>query len=290
MAAATAAAMAAAMAAATAAAKAAETDRREPAVPAPFSLKVRGLPCTMNSRSQFEGRSAALVIAAITLGLGGCVTAPATAPMVWLGQVAQGEQSRQIKVRDWKSMKFDDLVKQQTDFSCGAAALATIFNYAYGRTTTEQQVLVNMMKVADPDLVREKGFSLLDMKNYVRAIGMSGEGYAVDFDALPSLKVPAIVLIEIRGYKHFVVLRKVQGESVHIGDPALGNRVMSSSRFRDAWNGIVFVVAGEGFDPDTVLLNPPLPVSARRLFEERSPVPNAEVYDFGLGPAYNFVF
>ena len=47
----------------------------------------------------------------------------------------------------------------------------------------------------------------------------------------------------------------------------------------------IFVVLGDGFDSSTVLLNPPPPLSARRLFEERSPVPNAEVYDFGLGPA-----
>lgn len=242
----------------------------------------------MHLRTQLARCGSAVALAA--LGLGGCVTAPTTSPAVWMGQVAQGEQSRQVKVRDWKSMKFENLVRQQTDFSCGAAALATIFNHAYGKSTTEQQVLVNMMKVADPDLVREKGFSLLDMKTYAHAIGMNGEGYSVEYSALSSLKVPAIVLVDIKGYKHFVVLRKVDGEHVHIGDPALGNRVMSGPRFREAWNGVVFVVLGDGFDSSTVLLNPPPPLSARRLFEERSPVPNAEVYDFGLGPAYNFVF
>lgn len=219
----------------------------------------------------------------------GCATAPVSETPIWLGQVSQGQHVMAKPVISWKALKFTNLVRQRTDFSCGAAAAATIFKYAYGRDTTEQQVLVNMLKIADPDLVREKGFSLLDMKNYAEAIGMKGEGFSVDYQALPALKVPAIVLLDIKGYKHFVVLRQARGRYVHVGDPALGNRVMSREDFEDAWNGVVFVFLGEGFDPETVLLDPPPPLSARRLFELRSPVQNAEVYDFGFGPAFNFV-
>ncbi|MDT9598989.1 C39 family peptidase [Sphingosinicella rhizophila] len=219
-----------------------------------------------------------------------CTTAPTKQANIWMGQVAQGDQSISRPVQSWKAMKFTNLVPQQTDFSCGAAALATIFNYAYGRKTTEPQILVNMLKIADPDIVREKGFSLLDMKNYTNAIGMQGEGYAVPYEALADMKVPGIALLNIKGYKHFVVLRKVNGDYVHVGDPALGNRIMTRRDFQKAWNGVVFVIVGEGYDPNTVLRNPPPPLSARRLFEQRSPVPNAEVYDFGLGPAFNFVF
>ena len=173
---------------------------------------------------------------------------------------------------------------------CGAAVLATIFNYAYGKKTTERQVLVNMLKIADPDIVREKGFSLLDMKNYALAVDMKADGYTVDFEALRQLKVPAITLLNIRGYKHFVVLRKVDGDYVHVGDPALGNRVMSRRKFEAAWNGVVFAILGEGYNEQNVLSNPPEPLSARRLYALNSPVFDAEVYDFGLGPATSFSF
>ena len=225
----------------------------------------------------------------LALAASACTTAPTKNANIWMGQVAQGELSVRKPVKSWKALKFTNLVPQQTDFSCGAAALATIFNFAYGRNTTEPQVLVNMLKVADPDIVREKGFSLLDMKNYVREIGMQGEGYSVPFESLRDMKVPGIALLNMKGYKHFVVIRKVDGNYVHVGDPALGNRVMKRPDFEEAWNGVVFVVLGEGYDPNTVLRNPPPPLSARALFEQRSPVPNAEVYDFGLGPAYNFI-
>lgn len=228
-----------------------------------------------------------LIPAVLAALLAGCMTLPqGGAPVV----AVQGQQPVYKPLASWKERKFIGMVRQQTDFSCGAAALATIFNYAYGKRTSEQQILVNMLKIADPDLIREKGFSLLDMKNYVAAVGMTGQGYEVEFDALKQLKVPAIALLDIRNYKHFVVVRKVDDSFVYIADPALGNRVMRRRDFEASWNNVVFVVVGEGFDEHSALLNPPPPLSAARLFGLRSPVLNAEAYDFGLGPAYGFVF
>lgn len=220
----------------------------------------------------------------------GCATAPARPTSIWFGQVSAGEQTREASVKSWKDLKFTNIVRQRTDFSCGAAALATIFVYAYNQDTSEEQILTNMFKVSDPDVVREKGFSLLDLKRYVEAIGMRGEGYKVEYDALGQLRLPGIVLISIRGYKHFVVVRRVTGDSVFVADPALGNRVMSRGEFMTAWNGVVFVVMGEGFDPNSVLFNPPEPLSARRLFDQRSPVQDANPTDFGIVSAYSYVF
>lgn len=220
--------------------------------------------------------------------LSACVTAPERSIPVALGDISRGAPTMAVPVESWNERKFVNLVRQRTDFSCGAAVLATIFNHAYGNETTEQQVLVNMLKVADPDVVQERGFSLLDMKRYAEAVDMTAEGFEVEYDALLSLKVPAIALLDIKGYKHFVVLRKATDRFIHVGDPALGNRLMSRKDFEKAWNGVAFVVLGEGFDPDTVLLNPPPPVSAARLFGMTSPVRNAEVYEHGLGPAFNF--
>lgn len=194
----------------------------------------------------------------------------------------KGAEPRYDKsVTSWKARKFMNIVPQQTDFSCGAAALATIFNHAYGYDASEAHVLVNMMKVADPEIVEEKGFSLLDMKNYVAAIGMAGEGFEVEFDMLRELRVPGVVLVDIKGYRHFVVLRKVEGDHVFIADPALGNRHLHRDSFEEMWNGVVFVVLADGLDPANALQNPPPPLSARRLFDQRSPVQNALPADFG---------
>lgn len=239
-------------------------------------------------------RPIARIIAYLSLGaclsLGGCMTAPATDTPIWLGQMGAPGPAVTRPVQSWKALKFEDLVRQRTDFSCGAAVMATIFNKAFGYDTTEHQVLVNMLKIADPDIVREKGFSLLDMKNYARLTGLSAEGYRLDFDMLRQLGLPVIALINIKGYKHFVIIRKVYADHVAIGDPALGNRIMSRRDFETAWNDVAFVVTGDNYDPANVLLNPPEPLSARRLLEAHAVLPAAVTPEFGFGPAYQFSF
>lgn len=216
---------------------------------------------------------------------------PAGRVPIWLGPTSFGSQPVVSQpARSWKAMKFDGIVRQETDFSCGAAVLATVFNSAYGKHTTEAQVLVNMLKLSDPEVVNEKGFSLLDMKRYVREVGLAGEGYQVDFEALRHLKVPGIVLLNIRGYNHFVVIRKAGPDYIQVGDPALGNRVMSQRDFERAWNKVVFVIVGEGYDPNSALSNPPLPLSAQRLFQQRSPTWDADLSDFGLTTVNSFRF
>ena len=231
-----------------------------------------------------------IALAGISL-LCACTTAPAWEERpVWLAPVTSGLDVVDKRVVSFQERKFREIVRQRTDFSCGAAAVATIFNYAYGRRTNETQILVNMLRVADQRVVRTRGFSLLDIKRYVEAIGMRGEGYQVPFESLYELRVPVIVLLDTRGYRHFVVLRKARDGYVQLADPALGNRIMWREDFEAGWNGIVFAILAQPYDEKNILANPPEPLSARRLYALNSPVFDATVYDFGLGPATSFQF
>lgn len=244
----------------------------------------------MNTLSR-QRRAAMATLAALSACAltSGCASAPeGAATPVWLGAVNTGSPTLAVSLASWKDRKFENLIRQRTDFSCGAAALATIFNYAFGRSTTEQQVLVNMLRVADPDIVRQKGFSLLDMKTYAQSVGYQAEGYRVDYATLQKLEVPSIALLDIRGYKHFVVIRRAWDDRVAIGDPAIGNMTMTRPRFEEAWNGILFVVSGEGYVADNILLNPPEPLSAKRLLELTATMPGAELAEFGFGPRISF--
>lgn len=243
----------------------------------------------IDKRSSRAERARATAVLAAALALSACVTAPTgEATPLWLGAVSNGAPVMPVSLTSWKDQKFSNLVRQQTDFSCGAAVMATIFNYAFGRETTERQVLVNMLKIADPDVVRQKGFSLLDMKNYAKSIGFEAEGYRVDYPTLQKLDIPSIALIDIKGYKHFVVIRQAYPDRIAVGDPALGNRTMSRGEFEDAWNDVIFVVSGDGYDPATVLLDPPAPLSAKHLLELHTAIPAAEVAEFGFGPGFSF--
>jgi len=187
------------------------------------------------------------------------------------------------QVESMRDARFRHLVRQRTDYSCGAASLATILRYAYNLDADEDTVIEGMLAVSDPVVVRERGFSLLDIKRYVESLGMRGRGYRVDEARLRSLRVPSLVLMDVRGFRHFVVLKQVRGELVEVGDPILGNRVLPLAEFMQAWpSRAVFVVIGTDFDRNTVLLQPSTRPSARALYARQGPLTDAELLDFGF--------
>ena len=185
-------------------------------------------------------------------------------------------------IQSIRERKFADLVQQKTDFSCGAAALATILRQAYWLDVDEQHIIEGMLAHADQDLVRVQGFSMLDMKRYVESLGMRARGYRVAADTLTSVRIPVVVLMDIRGYKHFVVMQRVDKGWVYIGDPVLGHKRYKVEDFLKGWNGIIFAVIGQGYDKNNILLDPPLPLTAKGRVNNFTPVQDAELLDFGF--------
>jgi predicted double-glycine peptidase len=185
-------------------------------------------------------------------------------------------------VQSMRERKFADLVQQKTDFSCGAASLATVLRQAYWLDVTEAQIIEGMLAHSDQNLVRVQGFSMLDMKRYVESIGMRARGYRVTPETLTSVAIPVIVLMDIRGYKHFVVMQKAEKDWVYIGDPVLGHRRFKFDDFVKGWNGIIFAVIGQGYDKTNVLRDPPLPLTAKNRINTFSPVRDTELMDFGF--------
>lgn len=137
-------------------------------------------------------------------------------------------------------------IRQQFDFSCGSAALATLLTHHYGYSVTEQTVFRVMYLRGDQAKIRREGFSLLDMKHFLAANGFDSDGFEAPLDALVKAGVPAIALISEAGYHHFVVIKGLMGERVLIGDPARGTRTLSRSDFEAVWqNGILFVIKNQ---------------------------------------------
>lgn len=187
------------------------------------------------------------------------------------------------QVESMQERKFRNLVRQHTDYSCGAAALATILRYAYNLEANEATVIEGMMGVSDPELVHQRGFSLLDIKRYVESLGMRGRGYRVNEERLRSLRVPGLVLMDVRGFRHFVVLKQVRGDVVDLADPILGNRSITLDEFLQSWpSRAVFIVIGSDFNRNTVLLQPGERPSARSLYARQGPITEAELVDFGF--------
>ena len=164
----------------------------------------------------------------------------AHAGSVWL---PDGVGVSNVPTMSLRESKFAQVVRQQYDFSCGSAALATLLSFHYERPTDEQEAFEAMFAAGDKDKIARAGFSLLDMKHYLESIGYAADGYQSTLDTLAQAGVPAIVLINERGYRHFVVVKGVRGDEVLIGDPALGMKYMSRERFESIWdNGVLFII------------------------------------------------
>jgi len=185
-------------------------------------------------------------------------------------------------IQSVRERKFSDLVQQKTDFSCGAAALATILRQAYWLDVNEEMIIEGMLAHADQDLVRVQGFSMLDMKRYVESLGMRARGYRVAAETLHSIRIPVVVLMDVRGYKHFVVMQRVDKGWVYIGDPVLGHKRYKIDDFIRGWNGIIFAIIGKGYDKTNALLDPPMPLTAKTRINNFSPLQDAELMDFGF--------
>lgn len=159
--------------------------------------------------------------------------------------------------------RFTGIVRQDTDYSCGAAAVATILKYAYGMPASEWSVISGLLAVSDPAIVRQKGFSLLDIKRYVESIGMQGVGYRLSIEKLYDVQVPVIVLMNVEGYEHFVVLKKATPAYVYLADPLLGNRTIPAPDFAKAWNNIMFVIASPAYEQSNALVAVRVPMNTR---------------------------
>ncbi|MBI4739782.1 C39 family peptidase, partial [Candidatus Woesearchaeota archaeon] len=168
-----------------------------------------------------------------------------------------------VPVKSFKTLRDENLVKQAYDYSCGAAALATLLTYGLGDNVTEQEVLSEAMTSLssdDFDLRKKDGLSLLDLQRVSMVRGHKAQGFRLAPEFLSQLKKPVMVFIQPRGYEHFAVLKGVREDSVYLADPSLGNVRMPMYRFLEMWldesgKGVIFVVErSDGRWPDNYQL------------------------------------
>jgi hypothetical protein len=147
--------------------------------------------------------------------------------------------ARVVSLRD---MPFRTVVRQQFDFSCGSAALATLLREHLGVPLGEAEVFRAMYAQGDQEKIRRQGFSLLDMKTYLTSLGLPANGYRTTAARLADTTRPAVALVTLGGYRHFVVVKGVRAGRVLVGDPALGLKTFSVQEFDQIWDGVVLRV------------------------------------------------
>lgn len=163
---------------------------------------------------------------------------PAAAQVHFYGE----PMTASVQVRSWRDIPFRTVVRQQHDYSCGSAALATLLTYHYGIKTTEEDAFKAMYAKGDQAKIQKVGFSMLDMKHYLAERGIAANGYHLTLDEVARSNTPVIALINLGVYRHFVVIKGVNDKEVLVGDPAAGLKTATRAAFEKMWNGIALAL------------------------------------------------
>ena len=153
-------------------------------------------------------------------------------------------------IRTWKQLREQNVVMQTRDYSCGAAALATIAKYYFGDTITETQIIERILGGLKPEEVKDReknGLSLDDLFAVSEKLGYQAAVVRLEAANLKELEAPILVRIIKDDYKHFVVVRGVVEDRVWIADPMRGNLRIPAGEFLKQWNGVALILGKTGF-------------------------------------------
>ncbi len=133
------------------------------------------------------------------------------------------------KPQTWRELKRQRVEMQDLDYSCGAAALATLLREFYGVETSEVRVLQRMQK--------QTAASLADLAKVADIYGFRAVGYWLPLSDLLKLKIPALVHLVYRSEGHFSVVQGIRTDGlVALADPSWGNQKLLPHQFEELWD------------------------------------------------------
>ena len=159
-------------------------------------------------------------------------------PDTSLAPVRDDSRSFELYIRNARQIRNENIVMQQRDFSCGAAAVATIVNHFWGDQATETGLLIALaMTLTEEELKDriENGLTLTDLKRVCERFGYQAVLGTLTLDRLAESKIPLLVGITVNGYDHFVVVRGVDDQYVYLADPAIGRQRVPLNEFAKQW-------------------------------------------------------
>lgn len=131
-------------------------------------------------------------------------------------------------------------IKQEGLRDCGVCSLYNIIRYYGGNINTERlREMTNTTK---------DGTSIYNIVKTANSIGFISKSYRCNIEDLHTITLPAMLLIRIDNYNHFVILKDIDNEKVRIFDPIRGELVYNYSKFLEEWQKIVIT-----FDKDKQL-------------------------------------
>lgn len=188
--------------------------------------------------------SSSLVAAAVLL-----LTTLVTSANAQIGYapIRDSQRNVQVHVKTWKAYRDQHVVKQNRDYSCGAAAVATICRYYWGDNVSEAMVLrVIEDKLSQAELRErvENGLAISDLRVAAVKLGYLSTIGKLSIAKLHEAKVPLVVALRFEQADHFVVVRGIRYGWVYLADPIRGNVRMPLWEFEQRWieNAVLVVV------------------------------------------------
>jgi predicted double-glycine peptidase len=164
--------------------------------------------------------------------------------------IRDDKRSFSRKVRDYRSLKRINIVMQRRDYSCGAAALATIGKFYWGDNVDEEFFLTILDLILTVEEAKERvenGLAMADLRKAAVKAGYQAVVGKLTFEKLGDSKVPLLVGITVDEFDHFVVYRGTDGRYVYLADPIRGNLRVPSAVFVKQWQkNAVLAIAKPG--------------------------------------------
>ncbi|MGC9528044.1 MAG: ABC transporter transmembrane domain-containing protein [Limnospira sp.] len=134
--------------------------------------------------------------------------------------------------RPWGGfLRSDPFVEQQSSSDCGAACLAMISRY-WGKD-------FGLNRLRNLAGVGRSGASLKGLARAAESLGYQARPVRASLSRLEDEKHPWIA--HWQG-DHYIVVYRVRGKQVWVGDPAQGKRKLSRSQFLDGWTGYALLL------------------------------------------------
>lgn len=154
------------------------------------------------------------------------------------------------RVPSWLERKQHNIVMQQRDYSCGAAALATVVRYYWEDDVDEEFFLDALAALLTEEEARDRvknGLAMSDLRRAAVKTGYQAVVGKLSFQKLTEARVPLVVGITVDTYDHFVVYRGSDGQWVYLADPIRGNSRVPIATFVKQWQaGAVLVIHKSG--------------------------------------------
>ena len=136
-----------------------------------------------------------------------------------------------------------EIVRQQGDYDCGPAALATLIAAQSGAVPE----LTGLMARFSADAVefpriRSEGFSLEQLARLAQDVGANPQIVRVSAASLSTLGLPVLVHLQLPTGPHFSLLTGLAGHHVALADPSQGRLIWTREDFLRAW-----APRGEGY-------------------------------------------